>query len=740
MPQSIIGKINQWDQSNLEIFPPSQIYNVLVGTNLNTSGYKFLVVGNSKLEGNLEITGTLSAVIQTLKVIEKTDDNNYLLTFITSTGNQIPFYSNSQITYNPSTNIFSVGKVNSNLINSTGYLTSNLSGLIQNNQLQNDDIIIDGNNLELGSSYSQLVLDLVNSTGYLTSNLSGLIQNNQLQNDNLTIGTTNILLGNTTTILTGLSSINSSEIIIGTLTLIGGSITDSGGTITFGSNNLSTSGTLGAGVATLASNSTIGNLTLVNGSITDSGGSISFGSDNLNTTGTIDSGNIIITGSSIPRLTIRNTTPVSLDDEKWVYNVNGNGSLLIGPHNNAGGSVSAITLDRTSFTTNLHTYKSDQYSWENSSAVGTEWLNLSNSGLLVKNDITLTTGSITSASGAISFGSNNLTTTGDANIGDVVFSLGDNITSTSGLIDFQSTSLSSTGSIEGGSCLITGNVGIGASPLYKLDVDSGASTYAIRFHNDLDTDGWIFRNIADNKFAIHQENVGDRMVFDNGNVGIRNSSPAVALDVQGSIISRNTSIDYGSMVGRVLRGTDGTNGSGVFFNSSTLMPTNKDGTLTDNGIDLGNGSYRWRVVYAGTGTINTSDRNMKDNIQDLEENEIKVATELSDMIKTFKFKDAIKEKGDKARIHTGFIAQEVEDVFNKYELDAMKYGLLCIDNVYKVDGEKVDKEGNIYTKDSENVKVEKVYGVRMVELLCFMNSGLNNKYNNLLKRIEALEN
>ena len=211
MPQSIIGTINQWEQSNLEIFPPSRIYNVLIGTNLNTSGYKFIVVGDTKLEGNVEITGNLSAVIQTLKVIEKTDDVDYLITFITATGDQIPFYANGQIKYNPFTNKLTVGNITSDLTTSTGYLSSNLEGLIQNNQLQNDSITIDSILLELGSSYSQLSLDLVNSTGYLTSNLDGLVQNNQIQNSSITIGTRLINLGDIITSISGMSSITSTN-------------------------------------------------------------------------------------------------------------------------------------------------------------------------------------------------------------------------------------------------------------------------------------------------------------------------------------------------------------------------------------------------------------------------------------------------------------------------------------------------------------------------------------------------
>jgi len=55
-----------------------------------------------------------------------------------------------------------------------------------------------------------------------------------------------------------------------------------------------TTGTLGAGVATLATGSAIGNLTLADGSITDSSGSITFGNANLVTTGTLGSGTFTV--------------------------------------------------------------------------------------------------------------------------------------------------------------------------------------------------------------------------------------------------------------------------------------------------------------------------------------------------------------------------------------------------------------------------------------------------------------
>ena len=85
-------------------------------------------------------------------------------------------------------------------------------------------------------------------------------------------------------------SIHNGGLSTGAMVINDGSITDSSGAITFGNENLVTTGTLGAGVATLATGSTVGNLTLANGSITDSSGSITFVNENLVTTGTLGAG------------------------------------------------------------------------------------------------------------------------------------------------------------------------------------------------------------------------------------------------------------------------------------------------------------------------------------------------------------------------------------------------------------------------------------------------------------------
>jgi len=99
----------------------------------------------------------------------------------------------------------------------------------------------------------------------------------------------------------------------------------------------------------------------------------------------------------------------------------------------------------------------------------------------------------------------------------------------------------------------------------------------------------------------------------------------------------------------------------------------------DNVRTLGTAASRWTTVYATTGTINTSDANTKQDIADLDAAELRVATNLKGMIKKFRFKDAVAEKGSAARIHVGVIAQDVQAAFVAEGLNPAEYGMFCSD-------------------------------------------------------------
>lgn len=148
--------------------------------------------------------------------------------------------------------------------------------------------------------------------------------------------------------------------------------------------------------------------------------------------------------------------------------------------------------------------------------------------------------------------------------------------------------------------------------------------------------------------------------------------------------------------------------------------------LADNTYSFGLAGDRWTVIYATTGTINTSDERSKQDIQSIDDAEKRVAQSIKGLIKKFRFKDAVAEKGDKARIHFGVMAQEVANAFQVEGLDANNYGLFCYDEWEEqpeVTAPVLDpfgKETGETTVISEYKPAGNRYGIRYDELLCFV--------------------
>lgn len=138
---------------------------------------------------------------------------------------------------------------------------------------------------------------------------------------------------------------------------------------------------------------------------------------------------------------------------------------------------------------------------------------------------------------------------------------------------------------------------------------------------------------------------------------------------------------------------------------------------TDNDKTLGLGSNRWSVVYAGTGTINTSDARAKRDIKEISNVEKLVAKDIVRLIKSFRFKDAFNEKGDGARIHFGVVAQEVVSALEVRGLDPMRYAFVCYDKWDSAE-QVIDDDGK--TELSPHREAGDRYGIRYEELLAFL--------------------
>lgn len=106
----------------------------------------------------------------------------------------------------------------------------------------------------------------------------------------------------------------------------------------------------------------------------------------------------------------------------------------------------------------------------------------------------------------------------------------------------------------------------------------------------------------------------------------------------------------------------------------------------DNSYDLGDASFRWAVVRAGTGTISTSDARTKTEVVAMSAAEIRAAIRMASEIGSFQFLDAVALKGeDKARRHFGLTVQRAMAIMVEEGLQPERCAFICHDSWAAID-------------------------------------------------------
>ena len=199
--------------------------------------------------------------------------------------------------------------------------------------------------------------------------------------------------------------------------------------------------------------------------------------------------------------------------------------------------------------------------------------------------------------------------------------------------------------------------------------------------------------------------------------------------IYGNGTSLQLGIDTNAAVGVVLQG-------GIFREAG------------DGSLNLGNGSHRWAVVYAKTGSINTSDRNEKNTIADIDPEQ---AEKLIMGLKpsTFKFND-----GTSGRTHWGLISQDIEELLPQIGMSDLDFAGFIktpkTEDYYEdvpetVTDEETGEEKTVTRKElkTRTVEGEYVYALRYSEfiapLICMVQKQ-QKQIENLERRLSALEN
>ena len=141
------------------------------------------------------------------------------------------------------------------------------------------------------------------------------------------------------------------------------------------------------------------------------------------------------------------------------------------------------------------------------------------------------------------------------------------------------------------------------------------------------------------------------------------------------------------------------------------------------------------MIYAATGSINTSDGREKTSVAPLTSAELAAAADLARAIGTYQWLASVAEKGaGNARHHVGLTVQRAIAIMQAHELDPFAYGFICYDEWHETPEqwadipEERDDEGNVIREAGRELVQEyrqagDRYSFRTDELLLFITRG-----------------
>ena len=161
-----------------------------------------------------------------------------------------------------------------------------------------------------------------------------------------------------------------------------------------------------------------------------------------------------------------------------------------------------------------------------------------------------------------------------------------------------------------------------------------------------------------------------------------------------------------------------------------------DGSNNRNMYMYPSGTWLWE----GQAVQLTSDKRYKQQISKIDNALLDAWEDVEPS--QFKYNDAVSEKGkDKARLHTGYVVQQIDSACKSHGVDVSQYGLYCHEE-YPQETEEVEVE----QKDGTKVKEKKVireasehYSLRYTEVYAVECMYLRRCIKQLTARIEQLE-
>ena len=147
------------------------------------------------------------------------------------------------------------------------------------------------------------------------------------------------------------------------------------------------------------------------------------------------------------------------------------------------------------------------------------------------------------------------------------------------------------------------------------------------------------------------------------------------------------------------------------------------------------GTWTWD----GTACQITSDQRLKQQINQIDDKLLDAWEDVT--LVQFKYNDAVNEKGNQARLHTGYVVQQIDTACKSHNVDISEYGLYCHEE-YPERTEEVEIEQADGTKAKETRVIREAsehYSLRYTETLVVECAYLRRENKRLNDRLTVLE-
>ena len=193
-------------------------------------------------------------------------------------------------------------------------------------------------------------------------------------------------------------------------------------------------------------------------------------------------------------------------------------------------------------------------------------------------------------------------------------------------------------------------------------------------------------------------------------------------------------------------GTDDSNGGNIVLLGASSAWANIRGAVRLTPTSSATNRKDMYLYPSGTWTWNgtacqiTSDQRLKQQIAEIDDKLLDAWSDV-DLVQ-FKYNDAVDTKGkDKARLHTGYVVQQIDNACKSHGVDISQYGLYCHEE-YPQETEEVEVEQADGTKTKETKVIREAsehYSLRYTEVYAVECMYLRRCIARLTARIEELE-